>query len=231
MSRIPPQHERAALGALLLCAACVLPAAAQGLPPIDTAPNARALRPALPGPHMQLSFETESHPPARAVAAPAPRRPLAGPAAAFRAELRDEAIEYRFTNRWAFADEQLQGDRPVRNGRARAAENMLADASGAALEVLLRRSVLGRKWDDGGQERAGRPFRQGLRLDSSPSWRLRGRRGLTNLRLDVPLSAHEDLALRCTRPMGGDRCERELGASVRVNPWDEQIRFGFELEF
>jgi hypothetical protein len=68
-------------------------------------------------------------------------------------------------------------------------------------------------------------------VDSSPTWRIEGATGRTRLRLDLPLSAHEDLALRCTRPLDSNRRERELGASLRLNPWDSSVRFGFELEF
>ena len=151
------------------------------------------------------------------------------PGEAFRAELRDEAIEYRFTNRWAFADESLQGDRPVREGRARAAENILGDAAGAAMEVVLRRA-----FDRPKKERVARPgrdFSHGLRVDSRPSWRIRTQAGLTHLRLDLPLSAHSDIALRCTRSLDSPRKRREFGASFRINPWDESVSFGFELEF
>lgn len=173
-------------------------------------------------PAAELSFSAS--PPS----APRPS-PRVSPARAFRVELREEAIDYRYTNRWANADEALAGDRPVREGRARAAESMLADAAGAALEVIARDAFNKPRRKRQQDQPVG--LRHQLRLDSSPSWRLRTSAGLTRLRIDVPLSAHDDFAFTCSRRVDLDSGRRELGASVRMNPWDESIRFGFELEF
>lgn len=231
MSHAATRTGRAAPAGLVLLAAGALAASAQDLlPPIDRPPHAGAVRQLrMPPPVLEPSLESRVRASGRE---PAAR--TGTPSQAFRAELRDEAIEYRFTNRWAYADEELAGDRPVRRGRARAAEGMLADATGAWLEALLHRRVevppraAKAARVAGGEDRA---MRQRLRVDSSPSWRIEGEAGRTRLRLDVPLSAHEDLALRCTRRLDSRRHPRELGASLRVNPWDASLRFGFELEF
>ncbi len=188
---------------------------ASGLPPIDAMPTPR--------------FRAELAPQLHWQAQPARNSPRISPSQAFKTELREEAIDYRYTSRWAQADEELQDDKLVREGRARAAESMLGDAAGAAMEVVLR-DALNRPRRVRSDERP-RGVRHQVRVDSSPSWRLRMQAGLTRLRIDLPLSAHDDLSLRCTRPLDSDLREREVGASVRVNPWDESIRFGFELEF
>jgi len=215
------RHAPAALlllAGLFASSGATLAQTTSGLPPIDAMPTPRFRAELAP----QLHWEARTTEPAR-------ESPRISPTQAFKTELREEAIDYRFTNRWAYADEELLGDEPVRKGRSRAAENMLGDAAGAAMEVILR-DALDRPRRLRSDERP-QGVRHQLRVDSSPSWRLRTQAGLTRLRLDLPLSAHDDLSLRCTRPMDNDRGEREVGASVRVNPWEESIRFGFELEF
>jgi hypothetical protein len=190
-------------------------------------PDAR-LRP-LPTPQLRVELATELSDQAHPIASAHRQSQRVSPAMAFNQELREEAIDYRYTSRWAHADEELAGDRSVRRGRARAAEAMLGDAAGAALEVIARDAFNKPRGERSSASTAG--LRHQLRVDSKPSWRLRATAGLTRMRIDLPLSAHDELAFSCTRRIDRDRCERELGASVRLNPWDESIRFGFELDF
>ena len=186
---------------------------------------------ALPSPALGLELATELTWQAPATAPPR-ESPRVSPARAFNMELREEAIDYRFTNPWAYADEELRGDRPVREGRSRAAENMLGDAATAGLEVILRDALnKPKRQRETSSSTPSRGLRHQIRIDTSPTWRLRTRAGLTHVRIDLPLSAHDHFSLRCTRRVDRNTFERQIGASVRLNPWDESISFGFDLDF
>ena len=68
-------------------------------------------------------------------------------------------------------------------------------------------------------------------LDASPSWRLRCIARSTRIRIDLPMSAHDPVKVRCSMPVRSDRFVRTMGTTIALNPWDGAFRFGIEYDF
>lgn len=147
---------------------------------------------------------------------------------AFRARLSHEALRYRDTNRWSAPTERSRQDREAVRARSRAAEGMLGEAFEALAEEMLEGLVAHRR-DGRSVERTGTTA--GFRVGEDPQLCLRQRFARHSLRLDLPLSAHDDLRLACRRRLSGGRHERTLSASLAWNPWDESARLGLHCRF
>ncbi|MEM7247217.1 MAG: hypothetical protein AAF533_17885 [Acidobacteriota bacterium] len=153
-----------------------------------------------------------------------------GPGAAFRAELREHALRYRDTSPWSYAPESHRDDRNVRRGRAKAAEKILSRAAEEAVETWFEQRVLKKRTKTSFGRRGG-PDRwsTSLKVSRNPRVSLSRSLGSTHVRVDLPLSAHQDISVRCGRSLS--RRSGGLSTTVAVNPWNESARVGLVCDF
>lgn len=145
---------------------------------------------------------------------------------AFRGELREEALHFSLTSPWANVADEMLDDPYVREAREDAARDVLGDAAEEALATLL----FGRRFRERAEIHVLALSRSGLRIDDTPSWTVRRQGDRSTARFDVPLTP-SSLRFRYLRePTGKNRPDR-IGASVALDPWDEEARVVFSVEF
>lgn len=178
-------------------------------------------------PPSELVFSSRAPAP---LAPPRARHRVAPSLLAFERELRSESIRYRDRSPWAIVPDGLQQDRPVREARERAAEKILGDAVEAGAEELLARLVRPARFRDARAEPRSAVHAR-VHVDANPSLSLRGGADERSLRVDIPLTAHEEVRFRWSRRVDTDRTEIHVGASVAVDPWEGSVRAGVACSF
>lgn len=151
---------------------------------------------------------------------------------AFETELREETIRSRRASLYATIPSELPElleDDYIRKQQERVAESVIGDAFEAALSEGFFR---GRSHES---KLSIRPLfaerEHGMRIDASPSWTYRVRSERTGFRVDVPMTPTA-IRLHGYRELKGtDRTDMRFGAGLLLDPWDEEVRIGFSLQF
>ena len=144
----------------------------------------------------------------------------------FAEKLDDEAVRFLDTNPHALVPDEMLEDDFVMDARRHAAERLL----GRAAEAWFQDRVGLHRGKNLGTYRFSSGFSAGLALDETPTWTFKARGPGRGIRIDVPLT-QSSFKFYQWRELSGEHGPSRVGASVNVNPFDEEASVAFSLSF